>query len=37
MKEIAVSPIPQCLTSGLVTLEKVQVLLYGAHVKHEPA
>jgi uncharacterized protein len=25
------------MTSGLVTLEKVQVLLYGAHVKHEPA
>jgi hypothetical protein len=25
------------VTSGLVTLEKVQVLLYGAHVKHEPA
>ncbi len=23
--------------SGLVTLEKVQVLLYGEHVKHEPA
>jgi PII-like signaling protein len=25
------------MTSGLVTMEKVQVLLYGAHVKHEPA
>jgi uncharacterized protein len=25
------------MTSGLVTLEKVQVLLYGAHIKHEPA
>jgi uncharacterized protein len=25
------------MTSGLVTLEKVQVLHYGAHVKHEPA
>jgi PII-like signaling protein len=25
------------MTSGLITLEKVQVLLYGAHVKHEPA
>jgi uncharacterized protein len=25
------------MTSGLVTLEKVQVLQYGAHVKHEPA
>ena len=27
----------EMMTSGLVTLEKVQVLLYGAHVKHEPA
>ncbi len=25
------------MTSGLVTLEKVQVLQYGADVKHEPA
>ena len=25
------------MTSGLVTLEKVQVLQYGEHVKHEPA
>ena len=25
------------MTSGLVTLERVQVLLYGKHVKHEPA
>ena len=25
------------MTSGLVTLEKVQVLQYGTHVKHEPA
>ena len=25
------------MSSGLVTLEKVQVLQYGAHVKHEPA
>jgi uncharacterized protein len=25
------------MPSGLVTLEKVQVLLYGEHVKHEPA
>jgi uncharacterized protein len=25
------------MTSGLVTLEKVQVLHYGADVKHEPA
>jgi PII-like signaling protein len=24
------------MPSGLVTLEKVQVLQYGAHVKHEP-
>jgi uncharacterized protein len=24
------------MTSGLVTLEKVQVLQYGKHVKHEP-
>ncbi len=27
----------EMMTSGLVTLEKVQVLQYGAHVKHEPA
>jgi uncharacterized protein len=25
------------MTSGLVTLEKVQVLQYGSHVKHTPA
>jgi PII-like signaling protein len=25
------------MPSGLVTLEKVQVLQYGEHVKHEPA
>jgi PII-like signaling protein len=25
------------MPSGLVTLEKVQVLLYGEHVKHAPA
>jgi PII-like signaling protein len=25
------------MTSGLVTLEKVQVLQYGADVKHAPA
>lgn len=25
------------MTSGLVTLEKVQVLQYGEHVRHEPA
>jgi PII-like signaling protein len=25
------------MASGLVTLEKVQVLQYGEHVKHEPA
>jgi uncharacterized protein len=25
------------MTSGLITLEKVQVLQYGEHVKHEPA
>ena len=25
------------MPSGLVTLEKVQVLQYGKHVKHEPA
>lgn len=25
------------MPAGLVTLEKVQVLHYGAHVKHEPA
>ncbi len=27
----------EMMTSGLVTLEKVQVLQYGKHVKHEPA
>jgi uncharacterized protein len=27
----------EMMSSGLVTLEKVQVLQYGAHVKHEPA
>ena len=27
----------EVMTSGLVTLEKVQVLQYGKHVKHEPA
>jgi PII-like signaling protein len=31
------STLDTMMTSGLVTLEKVQVLLYGAHVKHEPA
>ncbi len=25
------------MSSGLVTLEEVQMLLYGEHVKHEPA
>jgi uncharacterized protein len=25
------------MPSGLVTLEKVQVLMYGEHVKHAPA
>ncbi len=27
----------EVMTSGLVTLEKIQVLQYGKHVKHEPA
>jgi PII-like signaling protein len=27
----------EMMPSGLVTLEKVQVLHYGKHVKHEPA
>lgn len=27
----------EMMGSGLVTLEKVQVLQYGEHVKHEPA
>ncbi len=27
----------EMMPSGLVTLEKVQVLQYGEHVKHEPA
>jgi PII-like signaling protein len=27
----------EVMTGGLVTLEKVQVLLYGEHVKHPPA
>jgi PII-like signaling protein len=27
----------EMMTSGLVTLEKVQVLFYGADVKHDPA
>ncbi len=27
----------EMMSSGLVTLEKVQVLKYGEHVKHEPA
>ena len=27
----------EIMPSALVTLEKVQVLQYGAHVKHEPA
>jgi len=27
----------EMMPSGLVTLEKVQVLYYGKHVKHEPA
>ncbi len=27
----------EMMSSGLVTLEKVQVLQYGKHVKHEPA
>jgi len=26
----------EMMPSGLVTLEKVQVLQYGKHVKHEP-
>jgi PII-like signaling protein len=27
----------EMVSSGLVTLEKVQVLQYGEHIKHEPA
>jgi len=30
-------PILDSMTSGLVTLEKVQVLQYGEDVKHQPA
>ena len=30
-------PILGSMTSGLVTLEKVQVLQYGEDVKHQPA
>ncbi len=31
------SVLDSMMSSGLVTLEKVQVLQYGEHVKHEPA
>ncbi len=34
---MAVETAVSMMSSGLVTLEKVQVLQYGAAVKHDPA